>query len=267
MQKLPAEQYLSIGEASEYLGVSIDTLRRWTKKAKLTAFVSPGKHRYFKTSDLDKVFGTRYERKNDPVTPPGPTTPTLQPTANLPAQAGNLRLPKDNSPAYSAPENDFIHPIETTTVNEAQVPVIREERKPLEVPRYIRSNNISKYDLLLHLKGATATNSENKLPPSIVEVVRPVTIDIPKLRSILDPSPVERASVAREGVVSEIKPKEEPKSRLIVEEVMEVEKEIKKSGNQKIDKILKNAFLGFLALDVVLFFFWFLNYRINSPLP
>lgn len=56
---------LSIGEASEYLGVSIDTLRRWEKKDKITALRSPGGHRYFKQEDLDNLFGRKYEREKE----------------------------------------------------------------------------------------------------------------------------------------------------------------------------------------------------------
>ena len=57
------EILLSIGEASEYLGVSIDTLRRWEKKDKIIALRSPGGHRYFKQKDLDNLFGRKYERE------------------------------------------------------------------------------------------------------------------------------------------------------------------------------------------------------------
>ena len=53
---------LSIGEASEYLGVSIDTLRRWEKKGKILSYRSPGGHRYFKQNELDDMFGRKYER-------------------------------------------------------------------------------------------------------------------------------------------------------------------------------------------------------------
>lgn len=56
---------LSIGEASEYLGISIDTLRRWEKKNKITALRSPGGHRYFKRKDLDNLFGRKYERTEE----------------------------------------------------------------------------------------------------------------------------------------------------------------------------------------------------------
>lgn len=56
------DKLLSIGEASEYLGVSIDTLRRWEKKEKVKSYRSPGGHRYFRKNDLDTLFGRKYER-------------------------------------------------------------------------------------------------------------------------------------------------------------------------------------------------------------
>jgi len=59
------QQMLSIGEVSEYLGVSIDTLRRWEKKGKVIAYRSPGGHRYFKQKDLDNLFGRKYERQKE----------------------------------------------------------------------------------------------------------------------------------------------------------------------------------------------------------
>ena len=64
MQNNPAEakNLLSIGEASEYLGVSIDTLRRWEKKERIEPYRSPGGHRYFRKEDLDDLFGKRYTR-------------------------------------------------------------------------------------------------------------------------------------------------------------------------------------------------------------
>jgi len=59
------EILLGIGEASEYLRVSIDTLRRWEKKNKIIALRSPGGHRYFKQKDLDNLFGRKYEREKE----------------------------------------------------------------------------------------------------------------------------------------------------------------------------------------------------------
>lgn len=53
---------LSIGKASEYLGISIDTLRRWEKKGRIEPFRSPGGHRYYEKNQLDNLFGKKYER-------------------------------------------------------------------------------------------------------------------------------------------------------------------------------------------------------------
>ena len=53
---------LSIGEASEYLGISIDTLRRWERKKRIDPLRSPGGHRYYSKEDLDNLFGKRYVR-------------------------------------------------------------------------------------------------------------------------------------------------------------------------------------------------------------
>jgi excisionase family DNA binding protein len=51
---------LSIGDASIYLGVSIDTLRRWERRGRINPYRSPGGHRYYKRDELDQLFGRRY---------------------------------------------------------------------------------------------------------------------------------------------------------------------------------------------------------------
>jgi excisionase family DNA binding protein len=60
----PQQDRLSIGEASKYLNVAIETLRRWDKKGKIESYRSPGGHRYFSKKDLKKIFKKRrYQRK------------------------------------------------------------------------------------------------------------------------------------------------------------------------------------------------------------
>lgn len=46
------DKYISIGEAAEFLDVSIDTLRRWDKSGKLPSIRTQGKHRVYKKEDL-----------------------------------------------------------------------------------------------------------------------------------------------------------------------------------------------------------------------
>ena len=48
------EKLLTISQAAEYLGVSLDTLRRWDKNGKLTAIKKDGgTHRYYREKDLE----------------------------------------------------------------------------------------------------------------------------------------------------------------------------------------------------------------------
>jgi len=46
---------LSIGPASQYLGISRDTLRRWEKRGKITPYRTPTNHRLYTQSQLDQV--------------------------------------------------------------------------------------------------------------------------------------------------------------------------------------------------------------------
>ena len=49
---------ISIGEASQILGVNEATLRQWTDEGKLKAFITPGGHRSYSRSDLKKLTGS-----------------------------------------------------------------------------------------------------------------------------------------------------------------------------------------------------------------
>lgn len=51
-------QWMSIGEAAKYLGVSRDTLRRWEKKGKIKAIRSPTNRRYYTQKILDAIMKT-----------------------------------------------------------------------------------------------------------------------------------------------------------------------------------------------------------------
>lgn len=46
---------MSIAEAANYLGVSIDSIRRWEKKGYIKSFRTPGNHRRYNKEDLDKI--------------------------------------------------------------------------------------------------------------------------------------------------------------------------------------------------------------------
>lgn len=92
----PAQERLSIGKAAEYLGVSIDTLRRWEKKGRVLALRSPGGHRYFRKEDLDNLFGKKYIRDIKPKTEVE-APEQVSPTAQMPQQpaTGPVEVPRE----------------------------------------------------------------------------------------------------------------------------------------------------------------------------
>ena len=48
------EELLTISQAAEYLGVSLNTLRRWDESGKLVAIKKDGgTHRYYREKDLE----------------------------------------------------------------------------------------------------------------------------------------------------------------------------------------------------------------------
>lgn len=107
------EKLISIGEAAEYLGVSIDTLRRWEKKGKVTTYRSPGGHRYFKPEDLDKVFGKKYERDG-----------TAKPEPDEEKEA-------DETPEQEEKTDEDIEPAS----QEDEAAILNRPVRPVQVPR------------------------------------------------------------------------------------------------------------------------------------
>ena len=75
---------LSIGEASKFLKVSIDTLRRWDKKGKVSSYRSPGGHRYFLKEDLEGLFAKKHYPANQEPAPINyqPISPSSDPQTN-----------------------------------------------------------------------------------------------------------------------------------------------------------------------------------------
>ncbi len=63
--------YLSISEASEYIGVSAQTLRRWDRDGRLTAVRRPGSgYRFYRRADLEP-FRLEYRRAAEAITEAG----------------------------------------------------------------------------------------------------------------------------------------------------------------------------------------------------
>lgn len=55
--------WISIGEAAKYLGISRDTLRRWEKKGMIKPNRSPTNRRYYTQSLLDEAMEKKQSRQ------------------------------------------------------------------------------------------------------------------------------------------------------------------------------------------------------------
>jgi excisionase family DNA binding protein len=91
----------SIGEASEYLSVSIDTLRRWEKKGRISALRSPGGHRYFLKKDLDDLFGKKYTRDE----------PTIRRSKDPDTFTVKNEIKSNTKPPYVSPFQQYAHDV------------------------------------------------------------------------------------------------------------------------------------------------------------
>ncbi len=47
-------EWLTLGQASKYLGVAQSTMRKWSDLGRVSAFYTPGGHRRYRRSDLDQ---------------------------------------------------------------------------------------------------------------------------------------------------------------------------------------------------------------------
>ena len=55
-------EWMSIGEAAKYIGVSRDTLRRWEKRGRVEAIRSPTNRRYYTKKQLDRLMSGEKEK-------------------------------------------------------------------------------------------------------------------------------------------------------------------------------------------------------------
>jgi excisionase family DNA binding protein len=64
----PPPEWLTLGQAAKYLGVAQSTMRKWSDLGRVSAFYTPGGHRRYRRSDLD-----RFLDRSGPGT--GPASP------------------------------------------------------------------------------------------------------------------------------------------------------------------------------------------------
>lgn len=88
----PGTEWVGLGEASRLLGVAPGTLRRWSDDGRIQAFTTPGGHRRYRRSALERLI------PRDPVTRPslarsGITTSRLARAYRQEARAAVARVP------------------------------------------------------------------------------------------------------------------------------------------------------------------------------
>ena len=62
-------EWLTLGQAAKYLGVAQSTMRKWSDLGRVSAFYTPGGHRRYRRSDLDRFLDRS-----------GPSGPAHRPT-------------------------------------------------------------------------------------------------------------------------------------------------------------------------------------------
>jgi len=78
-QKYTTPDWLTIGQAAKYLGVSPDTLRRWERRGKIKCYRTPGGRRLYTQYDLESTI--KLQPNIASFTHPVPKkTPSLPPT-------------------------------------------------------------------------------------------------------------------------------------------------------------------------------------------
>lgn len=203
---LERKNILTIGDASEYLGISIDTLRRWEKKGRIEPLRSPGGHRYYKKEDLDGLFGKRYVREEETVR--SSATYNTNPVADTSTPIESFQTPQESSynknytetftPPTATPENvtpqqfpdtysahpEFHgHPIEsprTSTLTDAKpetftnFPFLERPPREVKIPE-LQSVQVVKEDIVLSSQEAYFRQQSLSVltPPEVENIPTP----------------------------------------------------------------------------------------------
>ncbi len=88
-----ATRYVKIGEASEILSVSIDTLRRWEKAGKIETIRTPGGTRLYKVKTLEKIQQKKSSRSAKKITTPTSAVLPVLSTSSAPVTLVSQDLP------------------------------------------------------------------------------------------------------------------------------------------------------------------------------
>ncbi len=294
---------LNIGSAAEYLGISIDTLRRWEKKGRIIPLRSPGGHRYYSKEDLDALFGKRYTRDEETLRRTneelGKSDTSLQ-TPQLPTNLSSVVstseevLAKEGLPSEEPnPNTPITNPVAIPSWRPVPVedipqnPTVTQEQKdtpgllhPIEsqpeafsgksVPEslgVIPKTDVPSYETISESaeKPQTAPVSTDRPTPSVLLPQKEDEAYKSEDRSTPLPPAQNREQDHPQAKSDPIKD-----NNVLSEE--EIEKRINTIINKEEKRSFSNIVLGIVsfvmfAADVILLYIWFSSSRITSPIP
>lgn len=222
---------LSIGDASEYLGVSIDTLRRWEKKGRIAPLRSPGGHRYFSEQDLDNLFGKKYTRDSKPK-------PRIEKTEKAEVE----KLEVSPKPVKSQMPPPPIQTQDTSpATDEIQIPVIR--------PITLQTPLTAKQE-------ATPSMDNTQTAPD----VKPVPVNIFHQQEP-PPPPAPLPQPIQQQTAPVLSRQQQEK----LEDIIQTDKKPKKITIRS--KWIVTALIMFAIFDLIFAYIWFSSTSIISPIP
>lgn len=226
------QNLLSIGDASEYLGVSIDTLRRWEKKGRIAPLRSPGGHRYFSKQDLDNLFGRKYTRDAKPK-------PRTEKTEKVEVEKfeASPEPVKSQMPIAPTQTQDPSPP----TTDEIKIPVIR--------PITLQTPLTAKQEATPSMDNRQTAPETKPAPVNIFHQQEPPPPPAPL------PQPVQQQSATMLSWQQQEK----------LEDIIQTDKKTKKITIRT--KWIVTALIMFAIFDLIFAYIWFSSSAIISPIP
>lgn len=239
------KQFLSIGEAAEYLGVSIDTLRRWAKAGKISDTRSPGGHRYFRKTDLDNLFNTKYERYNEPK--------FRKPTSNLNANTSTNNSNGNSLKFVTKEIKSNFNISESDTDSNISKTVYKHQNNSENI-------NINVVDISQQ-NNSSIENYKHTRPPRKVLIPTTPVISIRKSANYSIPHQDQNNLISTPIYGTNSIGIAIPYSNKL-EQVNDGENRIK-----KVKKILLIIFAVFILADIIFIILWYITPKLISPIP
>jgi excisionase family DNA binding protein len=257
------KDFLSIGEASEYLGISIDTLRRWEKKERITAYRSPGGHRYFQKEDLKGLFNARYTRDAPTIRGKKETEPEIKTEAIKPeVEEEVVAKPRIIIEEKSVSDSKTVHSTlteKTETVDWSEKYANKQARKvriPLTRPVAIRTSHIqtvSNQQSVQQIRSGTVL-SQPPLQSSANTLVPPSALQLQVVQDNQFSSSTVQQSVS-------------PPVQQINSSAVQSSPNKSTNNLSKRRKMIISVALIIVLISLVIFFYWYSRPKILSPIP